>query len=250
MCSQLGIVLKATPTQSHNSLSLCEIYHSPIKRVYRKLQNDDPDQDKHERLALSVHPVSNTAGPDGLTSSILVYGSVPYTVHAYGNEKTVYVMTDKVRPFSVSKIRLIPRSADENQVQVTPSPTSLREDVDNNESPDSLTENPSRRLPWISGEFPDVPQKFGSFISSSSPLYGTVIDSFLPSPISHSTFQSFPEREAHSVYVTVMMKNELDPRFNEAKIKEINISARLGTYEIVPETEHVSRGTVLQSRFS
>ena len=144
----------------------------------------------------------------------------PYTVHAYGNEKTVYVMTDEIRPFSVSKIRLIPPSADENQVQVTPSPTSLQEDVGSNESPDSLTENPYRRLPWISGEFPYVPQKYGSFISSSSPLHRTVIDAFLASPISHSTFQSFIEREAHSVYVTVMVKNKHDPRFNEAKTKK------------------------------
>ena len=172
-----------------------------------------------------------------------------YTVHAYDNEKTVYVMTDKIRPFSVSKIRLIPPSADENQVQITPSPISLQEHVANNESPDSLAENPSRRLPWISSEFPDVPQKFGSFISSSSPLYRTVIDAFLASPISHSTFQSFLKREAPSVYVTVMVKNKHDSRFNEAKIEEINKVVQLGTYEIVPETDYVSRGTVPESRF-
>ena len=80
-----------------------------------------------------------------------------------------------------------------------------------------MTENPSRRLAWISGEFPDVPLKFGSFISSST-LYRTVIDAFLASPKSHSSFQSFLKREAHSVYVTAMVKNEHDLRFNEARI--------------------------------
>ncbi len=41
-CSQLGIVSKETPTQSHNSLSLCERYHSLIKRVYKKLKRWQP----------------------------------------------------------------------------------------------------------------------------------------------------------------------------------------------------------------
>ena len=77
MCSQLGIPSKATPTQSDNSLSLCERYHSFVKRVCEKLQNDDPDQDKHQRLPLSAHAIKNTAGPDGLTPSILVYSAVP-----------------------------------------------------------------------------------------------------------------------------------------------------------------------------
>ena len=193
MCSQLGIVSKATPTQSHNSLYFCERYDSLIKRVYTKLQNDDPDQDKHQRLALSVHAVNSTAGPEGLTSSIHVSGAVPriplpdcsslppdektrframkiarqemetikaqrrvasalkhrhslrphsffkfgdkvricreeknefavpYTGHTYDNEKTAYVMTDKIRPFSASKISLITLSADENQALVTSS---------------------------------------------------------------------------------------------------------------------------------
>ena len=47
----------------------------------------------------------------------------PYTVHGYDNELTVYVMRDKIRPFSVSKIRFTPPSYDENQAQITPSPT-------------------------------------------------------------------------------------------------------------------------------
>ena len=67
--------------------------------------------------------------------------------------------------------------------------------------------------------------------------------------MSHSTFQSFLKREAHSVYVIVEVKNKHDPRFNEAKIKEINKLVQLGTYEIVTEIEGVSTGSVPQSRF-
>ena len=76
-CSQLGIISKATPTQSHNSLSLSERYHSLIKRVYRKLKGDDPQMKKDMPLSLAVHAVNNTAGPDGSTPSALVFGTVP-----------------------------------------------------------------------------------------------------------------------------------------------------------------------------
>ena len=77
MCSQLGIISKETRTQSHSSLALCERYHSLFKRVYRKLKDEDPAQDRHQRLALSVHAVNSTADPDGLTPTILVFGAVP-----------------------------------------------------------------------------------------------------------------------------------------------------------------------------
>ncbi len=70
-CSQLGIVCKETPTESHNSLSLCERYHSIIRRVYNKMKNEYPNQDKHTRLNLAVHAVDNTTGPEGLTPTCL-----------------------------------------------------------------------------------------------------------------------------------------------------------------------------------
>ena len=76
-CSQNGIISKGTLTQSHNSLGLCERYHSIIRQVYNKLKEEDPSQDEHTRLSLAVHAVNNTTGPGGLNPTILVYGSVP-----------------------------------------------------------------------------------------------------------------------------------------------------------------------------
>ena len=60
-----------------NSLGLCERFHSIIKRVYDKLKKGDPSQDKHTKLSLTVYAVNNTVGPDGLTTTTLIYGSVP-----------------------------------------------------------------------------------------------------------------------------------------------------------------------------
>ena len=179
-CSQMGLVSKETPMQSHNSLGLCERYCSIIRRAYNKLKENSPSLNKETRLWLAVHAVNNTTGQDGLTSTILVHGAVPriplpnsnslllrqkapletmrtarqemeiitaqprmrlalkhkhglrthlvfkfgdkvriwreelqkftgpHIVHAYDNEKTVWVMTDTTRPFSTSMVRLIP----------------------------------------------------------------------------------------------------------------------------------------------
>lgn len=76
-CSQLGIFTKETPTESHNSVSLCKRYYSVIRRVYNKLRSEHPNQDKHVRLQLAVHAVANTSVPEGLTPTPLVFGAVP-----------------------------------------------------------------------------------------------------------------------------------------------------------------------------
>ncbi len=56
--SQIGVISTATPTQSHNSLGLCERYHSIIRRVYNKLKDDFPTLSKEERLSIFVHAVN------------------------------------------------------------------------------------------------------------------------------------------------------------------------------------------------
>ena len=62
VCCQNGIISKGTPTQSHNSLGLCERFHSIIKRVYNKLKKEYPNQNKHLRLLLAFNTVNNTTG--------------------------------------------------------------------------------------------------------------------------------------------------------------------------------------------
>lgn len=48
--SQLGIIFKETPTQSHNPLSLCELHHSIIRRIYKKMKAHFSNQGKYQRL--------------------------------------------------------------------------------------------------------------------------------------------------------------------------------------------------------
>ena len=76
-CAEFGIVSKEKPTESHNSLSLCERYHPIIRRVFRKIRSEYPDFDIHVALSLAVYAVNTTTSPNGLTPSLLVFGAIP-----------------------------------------------------------------------------------------------------------------------------------------------------------------------------
>lgn len=76
ICNKLEILVKNTPTESHNS-SLCERYLLIIILVYNKIRADYLNIHKYTRLAISTHVVSNTARPDGLTSTLFLFYTVP-----------------------------------------------------------------------------------------------------------------------------------------------------------------------------
>ena len=76
-CAELGIISKPTPTESHNSLSLCERYHSIIRRVFLKLKSQHKNLPKEIILSTSVHAVNTTARPIGLVPTLLMFGTLP-----------------------------------------------------------------------------------------------------------------------------------------------------------------------------
>ena len=76
-CNTLGIHAKVTATENQNSLGLCERYHAPIRRIFNKLKIDFPSMGKKQCLSLATHAVNNTAGPDGLTPTVLLFGTTP-----------------------------------------------------------------------------------------------------------------------------------------------------------------------------
>jgi len=66
-----------TDVESHNAIGLCERYHPIIRRVYRKVRSDHPTLAPDLILSIAVHAVNSTVGPDGITPSLLVFGTVP-----------------------------------------------------------------------------------------------------------------------------------------------------------------------------
>eukprot|EP00171_Calliarthron_tuberculosum_P003183 IDg3183t1 len=63
--------------ESHNALGAGEKYHEFLRRIYRKVRLEHPKIAKEDCLSLSVHAMNNTAGPDGLAPTLLVFEVVP-----------------------------------------------------------------------------------------------------------------------------------------------------------------------------
>jgi hypothetical protein len=69
--------LVLSPIESHNSLSIGERYHGPLRRIFRKIRYDHPDFAISLALSFSTKAVNDTTGPEGLIPSLLVFGIVP-----------------------------------------------------------------------------------------------------------------------------------------------------------------------------
>lgn len=73
----VGISLQLSGVESHNSLRSGERYHDPLRRIFRKIKFDAPSVEDDDALRLAFNAMNNTLGPEGLTSSLLVFGTQP-----------------------------------------------------------------------------------------------------------------------------------------------------------------------------
>ena len=85
-----GIQVEKTGIESHNGLNICERFHDPIRSTVRKIIHENPKVEFDLALALSVKALNDTAGPDGLVPSALLFGEFPRLVmpSAYGTRPT------------------------------------------------------------------------------------------------------------------------------------------------------------------
>eukprot|EP00171_Calliarthron_tuberculosum_P002098 IDg2098t1 len=72
-----GIEHVESGEQSHNSLRIGERYHSFLKRIYNRVCMAHQDLSERESLSIAVHAMNNTAGPNGLTPTLLAFGVIP-----------------------------------------------------------------------------------------------------------------------------------------------------------------------------
>lgn len=75
--NMVGIQLKISGVESHNSLGSGEKYHSPLRRIFLKVKDTYPHLDNKIILKLSVKSMNDTMGPHGLVPSLLVFGILP-----------------------------------------------------------------------------------------------------------------------------------------------------------------------------
>lgn len=73
----MGIRTKAVPVEAHNSIGIVERYHGPLRRVYQIIRTELPDLSDEAVLQTSFKAINDTAGPDGLVPTLLVFGAYP-----------------------------------------------------------------------------------------------------------------------------------------------------------------------------
>jgi hypothetical protein len=64
-------------TEAYNSIGKVERYHAPLRRAFDILTKELPRTSREARLQTAVKAVNDTAGPDGLVPTLLVFGAFP-----------------------------------------------------------------------------------------------------------------------------------------------------------------------------
>ena len=74
----MGVTCKQVPTEAHWSIGKTERYHAPLRRAWDILYGELASTMSDEAvLQMAVKAVNDTAGPDGLVPTLLVFGAYP-----------------------------------------------------------------------------------------------------------------------------------------------------------------------------
>ena len=63
--------------EAHNSIGIVERYHGPVRRAYTIITDEIADIDKTMALQMTFKAINDSAGPDGLIPTLLVFGAYP-----------------------------------------------------------------------------------------------------------------------------------------------------------------------------
>jgi hypothetical protein len=77
LASTMGTRIKVVPVEAHNSIGIVERYHNLIRRAYTIISVEIRDLDKDMALQMAFKAINDSAGPDGLVPTLLVYGAYP-----------------------------------------------------------------------------------------------------------------------------------------------------------------------------
>ena len=72
----MGISTKHVPVEAHWSIGITERYHAVLRRAY-KIIVEETQADKEVSLQMAVKAVNDSAGPNGLIPTLLVFGAFP-----------------------------------------------------------------------------------------------------------------------------------------------------------------------------
>jgi hypothetical protein len=71
----IGSVTKCVPIEAHHSIGIVERYHTPLRQAFEIITKELPRVSKQFVLQIAIKAVNDTAGPDGLVPTLLVFGT-------------------------------------------------------------------------------------------------------------------------------------------------------------------------------
>jgi Reverse transcriptase (RNA-dependent DNA polymerase) len=259
-CNSAKIRLRHTGTESHNSLGAGERYHSPLRRIFKKVSDEYPSVSTDLRLSLSVNAMNDCVGPEGLVPSLLVFGvmprlpdfstQVPSQIERFKclfqarREYEQWVCKQQIR--TALKRRPPPASSyifsPGDQVAV------YRERVREFKGPYVVTSSNGKDIKIELGESTG-PLSFNISQIKPWPLQNDA--SFLPRPQFPLISEKDPVPEISTIHWTESIYNS-DPRtalFDEAKRKELFGLIERGIFRLVLQEDIGPNPNVIPSRF-
>jgi hypothetical protein len=73
----MAIKVKEVPVKAHNSVGKVERYHMPLRRAYEIISSELKGVSEELTLQMAVKAVNDSAGPDGLVPTLLVFSAYP-----------------------------------------------------------------------------------------------------------------------------------------------------------------------------
>ena len=80
LAGNVGTNVKTVPVEAHWSIGIVERYHGILRRIYFIIREELPSLANTRMLQMAVKAINDTAGPDGLVPTLLVFGAYPRLV--------------------------------------------------------------------------------------------------------------------------------------------------------------------------
>jgi len=77
----MGTTVKGVPVKAHNLVSMVKRYYRPLRRVYQIITAEIPGINKDIALQMVFKALNDSAGPNGLVPTLLVFGAYPRLIN-------------------------------------------------------------------------------------------------------------------------------------------------------------------------
>ena len=96
--NSMGITVKEVPVEAHNSIGKVERYHAPLRRAFDIIWSEcHTIMTADQTLQAAVKAVNDTAGPNGLVPTLLVFGAYPRLTEVSPPSPTIYQRAEAIK---------------------------------------------------------------------------------------------------------------------------------------------------------